>query len=115
MKEHKHGVIEYKKSQKVAYFVEKFDQINVVAGALKVLLQENENARFQDKRVVNGNGSNTIFAVPARLTTAGDRGVHHIISDEEVGLQLNRKKKKAYQAISQAHKTDDSILPCLPD
>lgn len=95
--------------------MEKFDQINVVAGALKVLLQENENARFQDKRVVNGNGSNTIFAVPARLTTAGDRGVHHIISDEEVGLQLNRKKKKAYQAISQAHKTDDSILPCLPD
>jgi hypothetical protein len=93
--------------------VEKFDQINVVAGALKVLLQENENARFQDKRVVNGNGSNTIFAVPARLTTAGDRGVHHIISDEEVGLQL--MEKKAYQAISQAHKTDDSILPCLPD
>lgn len=85
--------IEHKKSQTVAYFVEKFDQINVVAGAFKVLLQENENARFQDKRVVNGNGSNTILAVPARLTTTGDRGVHHIISDEEVGLQLMEKKR----------------------
>jgi hypothetical protein len=70
--------------------MEELNQINVIAGALKVLLQEQEDAGFQDEGVVDGDGTNTILAVPAGLTATGDRGVHHIISNKEVGLQLKR-------------------------
>jgi hypothetical protein len=68
--------------------VEELNKINIVAGFLKVLLQEEENARFQDEGIVDSNGGDTFFAVPTRLTTSSDRAIHHVISNEEISLQL---------------------------
>lgn len=76
-----------------ADLVEQLDQVNVVAGVLKVLFQKDEDAGLQDERVVDGNGANTVLAVPAWLTATSNRGIHHIVGDKEIGLQLTWGKR----------------------
>jgi hypothetical protein len=77
-----------------SHVMEELKQINVVAGALEILLQEEEDAGFQDEGVVDGDGTNAILAVPTGLTATGDRGIHHIVSNKEVGLQLKTNETR---------------------
>lgn len=86
--------------------MEELHQINVVAGALEILLQKEEDARFQNEGVVDGDGTNAILAVPTGLTATGDRGIHHIVSNKEVGLQLKNETRRgarvSYTSTSEA-------------
>lgn len=82
--------------------MEELNQINVVAGALEILLQEEKDAGFQNEGVVDGDGTNAILAVPTGLTATGDRGIHHVVSNKEVGLQLKNETRVSYTSIIEA-------------
>lgn len=64
-----------------------------------MLLQDNVNAGLEHESVVNGNEAYTVMAVPAGLTTTGDRAIHHIIADQEEGLEKLRKPAQGTQLL----------------
>lgn len=67
--------------------VEEFEEHAVIRFGAEVLLEQKVDGGFQHEGVVDGNVADTVDAVPARLTSASDAGIHHVIGDEEVGLE----------------------------
>ena len=45
------------------------------------------NGSFEHERVVDGDSADMRVLVPARLSTTRNRGIHHVVCYEEVGLQ----------------------------
>lgn len=70
------------------HVMEELEQIDVVGLGPEVLLEQVVDGALEHEGVVDGNVGNAIDLVPAGLATAGDRGVHHVVGDEEVSLQL---------------------------
>lgn len=75
--------------------VEELNEVDVGGVRAEVLLEEGVDGRLQHEGIVDGNHANTVLAVPARLTTAGDAAVHDIVGDEEEGLEQLRHPAKS--------------------
>ena len=67
---------------------EELEQVDVVRLLAEVLLQQIVDRGLEHERVVDRNVADTGHAVPTRLATAGDRGVHEVVRDEEEALEL---------------------------
>lgn len=70
--------------------MEELEQIDVVRLRSEVLLEQVVDGSLEHEGVVDGNVVDALDLVPARLTSAGDGGVHHVVCDEEVRLELVR-------------------------
>lgn len=56
---------------------------------MEVFAEYLEDCAFDNEHIVHGlRTTDALRAVPAGLTTAGDAGVHDIVTDEHVGLEL---------------------------
>jgi len=81
---------------------EELENVNVVRLLSEVLLEQVIDRCLEHERVVDGDVADvglrvstgqdcdgvTYDAVPARVASAGDARIHHIVRNEEVGLQL---------------------------
>jgi hypothetical protein len=90
----------------VAHLEEELDDVNVIGLFPEVRLEQLVDSRLEHESVVDGNVAHsglsqgdqhetftpfftpTYRFVPARLATSGDAGVHHVVRDEEVRLEL---------------------------
>jgi hypothetical protein len=75
--------------------MEQLKQIHVVLFLSEVLLEEVVDGRFEHERVVDGDVANFLDLVPTRLTSSRYRLVHHVVRDEEIGLQLFKQINSA--------------------
>lgn len=91
-----------------AHLEEELDNVNVIGFFPEVRLEQLVNSRLEHESVVDGNVAHsglsqddqyvpftpfftpTYRFVPARLATSGDAGVHHVVRDEEVRLELHK-------------------------
>ncbi len=67
--------------------VEELEHVDVGGVGAEVLLQEDVDGHFEHEGVVDGDHADARVAVPAGLAAAGDGGVHHVVGDEEEGLE----------------------------
>lgn len=67
--------------------VEELDDVNVGGVRAETLLEDEVDSRLQHEGVVDGDLADTFMTVPAGFATTGDRGVHHIITDQEESLE----------------------------
>ena len=73
--------------------------LNVLCGLLEVPPQEVVDRAFEHERVVHGDRAYFIWlldTIPARLSTTRHRGVHHVVRDEEEGLELIMDQSKLH-------------------
>lgn len=68
--------------------VEEFEKIAVVRILPEVLLEQIVNGSLEHERVVDGNVSDGLDLVPARLTAASNGLIHHVVGHEKVCLKL---------------------------
>lgn len=68
--------------------MEEFKQVDIVTLGSEVFLQQEVDGAFEHESIVDGDVADTGDTVPTRLTTSSDRLVHHVVGDEEVGLEL---------------------------
>lgn len=68
--------------------VKEFQEIAVVRLRAEMNLEEVVDGGLEHESVVDGDVAYTFDTVPARLATARHRLVHHVVGDEEVGLEL---------------------------
>lgn len=71
--------------------VEELEHVGVGGVGAEVLLEEDVEGHFEHEGVVDGDGADARFAVPAGLAAARDGGVHDVVRDEEEGLQELRE------------------------
>jgi hypothetical protein len=74
----------------LTYFMHDIEQVNVKRVLAEVFADHLEDCAFKNKCIVHSHKTNALYAVPARLATAGNARVHNVICDEEVGLELER-------------------------
>lgn len=97
---------ERRKHLSPAHLEEELDNVNVVRFFPKVRLEQLVDSCLEHESVVDGNVADsglrqcqlcnprtlsfirTYRFVPARLATSGDAGVHHVVRDEKVRLEL---------------------------
>ncbi|KAH3662392.1 hypothetical protein OGAPHI_005644 [Ogataea philodendri] len=70
-----------------SHVMEQFQQVDVIGVLSEVFLEQHVQGTFEHERVVDGDLIDTFDSVPAGLTSSGDRLVHHVIGNKEVGLQ----------------------------
>ena len=68
--------------------MEEIEQIDVVRFLTEMFLEKVINRALEHEGIVDSDHADTLIAVPARLATTGDTGVHNIIRDQEEGLKL---------------------------
>jgi hypothetical protein len=68
---------------------EKFKEIYVIRLLAEVLLQELIQCGFEHEGIINSDVIDALYAIPAGLSTARNRGIHHIIRDQETCLELS--------------------------
>jgi hypothetical protein len=68
--------------------MEELEDVGIVRLATQVRAEDVVNGGLQHERVVDGDVPNVIDAEPAGLAAAGEGLVHHVVGDEEVGLEL---------------------------
>ena len=96
--------------------MEKFNQVNIVLLLTEVLLEEVVDGSFKHERIVDSDVSDAFLrseaeiwlegqeksrnegeaahdSVPTRLSSTSHTLIHHIISDEEVGLKLYERER----------------------
>lgn len=92
----------------LAHLEEELDNVDVIGFFPEVRLEQLVNSRLEHESVVDGNVAHSGLSqgdqyvtftpfftpthrfVPARLATSGDAGVHHVVRDEEVRLELHK-------------------------
>ncbi len=67
---------------------EELQNINIVALPAEMLLEKVIDRSLEHERVVYGDLADFGDAVPAGLASARDGRVHHVVRDEEEGLEL---------------------------
>jgi hypothetical protein len=68
--------------------VEEFQQVDVVLLSPEVGLNEMVDGALEHEGVVDGDVPDPVYAIPAGLASSCDRLVHHVVRDEEEGLEL---------------------------
>ena len=68
------------------YVEESIQGVKIVWLIVKMVVQEGEDAGLQEDGVVDGHRADVLALVPARLSAASGRAVHHVVSDEEEWL-----------------------------
>ena len=77
----------------LAYFglecdcVEELEKLYVCRVRFEVFFEEYVDAGFEHEGVIDGNHAYFGFLVPAGLAPTRDAAVHHVVGDEEEGLQ----------------------------
>ncbi len=71
----------------VGHLVEEVHQRDVEGGVAEVLLQDHVDVRLEQDPVVDRVEAHAVHLVPARLAAPRLRRVHHVVGDEEEGLE----------------------------
>jgi hypothetical protein len=69
--------------------MEELQQMDIKRLLPKMQLEEMVNGSFQHERIVDGDVIHALDSEPTRLTATSNRLVHHVVCDEEVGLELS--------------------------
>jgi hypothetical protein len=72
----------------LTYFVHEIEKVNVKRFFAEVFAHHLEDCAFQKEGIVHSHKIDTLYAVPARLATAGNARVHDVVCYEEVRLEL---------------------------
>ena len=73
----------------LTYVEYEMDEVDIKRFLVKVFSNYLGDCAFDNERIVHGlSTTDALHAVPAGLTTTGDAGVHDIVTDENVGLEL---------------------------
>lgn len=79
--------------------VEELNEVNVGGVGTEALLEDEVDSRLQHESIVDRNQADLLLAVPARLTTTGDRAVHDIIAYQEESLEKLSKPAQNAQIL----------------
>jgi len=74
--------------QRSTYIVEELKKVNIVRLGTEVCAKDMVDGTREHHAIVDGDGVYLGDAVVAGLTAAGYRGVHEIVYNEEIGLEL---------------------------
>lgn len=67
--------------------MEELDDVDVGGVGAEALLEDEVDGPLEHEGVVDGDQADTLVAVPAGQTTAGDGAIHEVIADEEESLE----------------------------
>jgi hypothetical protein len=67
--------------------MEELDDVDVGGVGAEALLEDKVDGPLEHEGVVDGDQADTLVAVPAGQTTAGDGAIHKVIADEEESLE----------------------------
>jgi hypothetical protein len=78
------------KGERLLTYVEyKMDEVDIKRFLVEVFSNDLGDCAFDNERIIHGlSATDSLHAVPAGLTTTGDAGVHDVVTDENVGLEL---------------------------
>jgi len=73
------GHTRYLEKNALTYFMHEIEQVNIKWVLAEVFTDHLEDCAFKKEGIVHGHKTNALYAVPARLATAGNARVHNVI------------------------------------
>lgn len=79
--------------------VEELNEVNVGGVRAEPRLQDVVDGGLEHEGVVDRDHSHSLVSVPAGLATARDRAIHHVVADQEEGLQELRQPAQGAEVL----------------